>query len=133
MIEKKNIKIKYDHGADLLIRADKDMTMVIIRNILANAVKYTPENGQVSVTTERNTEVVKLTIKDNGIGIKHSNIEKLLKTDKPVSTPGADNEKGTGLGLIITREFLRLNNGSIEVKSKEGEGTEFTISIPVAG
>ena len=113
---------------------DKDLLDIIIRNLLTNAVKYTNRGGRISILLKDKSstgEGIVLKICDNGTGIPEGK-QKALFTGKEVdSMPGTENEKGTGLGLKLCNELVKINNGTISVESKVGEGTCFLITLPV--
>jgi signal transduction histidine kinase len=106
------------------------MLDTIIRNLIANAIKFTGEGGRIVISARPVGEIVRLYVEDNGIGIEKSNIQKLFKVEEAFSTAGTNEEKGTGLGLILVKEFLDISGGKVYVKSKPGKGTRFTIEIP---
>lgn len=130
-ISQKQIQIDFNSSNEIVVFVDKNMILTVIRNILINAIKYTPHKGKITITTRVIKNKLKLTIADTGIGISQNSISKLFKKDQPISTPGLMNEMGTGLGLIISREFLDLNNGEIEVQSEEDKGSSFIITLPI--
>ena len=113
---------------------DKDLMDIIIRNLLSNAVKYTPRGGRISIllkdkASEENRILLKIC--DNGIGIRPERQKYLFTSNEVSSTPGTENEKGTGLGLKLCHELVQINKGTISAESKEGEGTCFLITLPV--
>jgi len=105
------------------------MIPAVFRNIITNAIKYAPNNGTISINTFKFNGSVKVEIGDNGIGISKENQEKLFKIDQPISTPGLQKEKSTGLGLIICKEFVTRNNGYLTFESELKKGSTFTISL----
>ncbi len=114
---------------------DKDLFDIIIRNLLSNAVKYTHRGGRISILLRnktKNGEGILLKICDNGIGIPVEKQKNLFTSAEIESTPGTEEEKGTGLGLKLCQELVLINNGSISIESREGEGTCFLITLPVA-
>jgi signal transduction histidine kinase len=114
---------------------DKDLFDIIIRNLLSNAVKYTHRGGRISILLRnktKNGEGILLKVCDNGIGIPAEKQKNLFTSTEIESTPGTEEEKGTGLGLKLCQELVQINNGSISVESREGEGTCFLITLPVA-
>ncbi len=135
----KNIELTSVVGDSLLIKADMAMINTIIRNLVSNAVKFTPEGGKVEVgafippagSLVPENQVV-ISIKDSGIGMDSQMKDKLFKIDKKVSRPGTNNEPSTGLGLILCKEFVDKHSGSIWVESEENRGTTFFFSVPVA-
>lgn len=116
-----------------LIWADKNMTAFIIRNILSNAIKFTPEGGSIQIYTMRNNSYAIVTIKDNGVGIAPENLAKLFQDNVSHSTFGTGNEKGIGLGLVLCKDFMDKQNGGIEVESIQGQGTTVNILFPLVG
>jgi signal transduction histidine kinase len=110
--------------------ADINTLEIIIGNILNNAIKYTPEDGQITLTAEIINNYSVLSIKDNGIGMSQETIDKLFRIEENHSMPGTNNEKGTGLGLILCKDFIKKNGGKITVNSKVDIGSEFKIWIP---
>jgi len=129
-IEAKNIKVSNDISDKHFVWGDKYMIEAIFRNIISNAVKYTPNSGKIELDSQKKDGYIYISIKDNGVGIDLETQSKLFKLDEHLTTPGTENEKGTGLGLIITKEFIKLNRGDLEVDSIKGEGTTFTIKLP---
>ena len=131
--DKKDISVNFTQIGNSKAFFDKDLMDIIIRNLLSNAVKYTPRGGRISILLKdksRSGEGVVLKVFDNGIGIPKSRQNSLLTAQEVVSTPGTENEKGTGLGLKLCYELVKINNGTISIESKEGEGTCFTITLP---
>ncbi len=112
------------------IYSDVNLLNTIVRNILSNAIKFTPPKGQIKVSGKVSEGYFLLSIKDSGVGMTKEKLDTLFTTGKNVSTPGTNNEKGTGLGMIISKEFAIKNGGDIKVTSIQGEGTEFTVYIP---
>lgn len=117
---------------DIVLYADANMVNTIIRNLITNAIKFTPNGGSVTLNAEKQTDNFALiSITDTGIGIPEDKIAKLFRIDTSFTTPGTSNEKGTGLGLIICKEFVDKHQGKIFVKSKAGIGTSFYFTIPL--
>ncbi len=115
----------------VLIRVDVNMIGSVIRNILSNAIKFTNENGIVKITSEyQENGDISIIIADNGVGMTQDVLANLFIIETHSSTFGTNNEKGTGLGLLICKEFIDKNNGKIVVESKVGEGSKFTITFP---
>ncbi|MBT3208168.1 MAG: tetratricopeptide repeat-containing sensor histidine kinase [Bacteroidetes bacterium] len=112
--------------------ADKNMIETVLRNLLSNAIKFTNIKGQIEIQIYEMNDFVEVQITDNGIGIKASNIDRLFRIDESFSTRGTKKEEGTGLGLIICKEFIEKNEGKIWVKSVEGEGSTFYFMIKKA-
>lgn len=115
------------------IWADKKMLSVILRNLLSNAIKFTPEKGSITVTAKvSGKDHYAITVQDTGVGMPTEKIKNLFKIDKSISTPGTNGERGTGLGLILVKEFVEINKGTIEVQSQPGKGTSVTFTVPLA-
>ena len=127
---KKNIKIKNKASENTSVFADENMLTSVIRNLISNAIKFTPENGEIQIKTEYLDSEVKISIKDNGVGMSKDSIEKLFRTDAKVQTSGTSDEKGTGLGLLICKEFVDKHKGHIWVESEQGSGSEFIMTFP---
>jgi PAS domain S-box-containing protein len=133
VFKRKNIKVVFNKLLRTQVHADIDMVNTVIRNLLSNALKYTFPQGTIEIkVSDSSIDLVNISIKDTGIGISNSNIEKLFKIDLSFSTPGLENERGTGLGLILCKEFVEKNGGQIWVKSVPGVGSEFSFTLPVA-
>jgi signal transduction histidine kinase len=132
--DKKEISVNFTQVGGSIAFFDKDLLDIIIRNLLTNAVKYTHRGGRVSILLKDKSstgEGMVLKICDNGTGISEAK-QKSLFTEKEIeSIPGTENEKGTGLGLKLCSELVKINNGTISVESKVGEGTCFLITLPV--
>ena len=107
------------------------MIGTVLRNLISNAVKFTNSGDQILIDAQVVDQNVEICVSDTGIGIAEKNIEMMFKIDSHLSTPGTADETGTGLGLIISREFVEKNSGAIFVKSTEGKGAEFKFTIPV--
>ena len=132
--DKKEISVNFTQVGSSIAFIDKDLIDIIIRNLLSNAVKYTPRGGRISILLKDKSivgEGIMLKICDNGIGIPESKQKEMFSEQEVESTPGTENEKGTGLGLKLCQELVKINNGTIAVESKQGEGTCFVITFPV--
>lgn len=112
------------------IRGDHHMLLTVMRNLVANAVKFSEQNSKVVAESEAVEGGHMIYVRDYGIGMSEEMQHKLFKVDERSSTPGTDNEKGAGLGLLISRDFIRQHNGTIEVESKKNEGSVFKIFLP---
>jgi signal transduction histidine kinase len=130
--ELKQIAIELNIDESLEAWADVDMVNTIIRNILTNAIKFTNKDGIVQIAASVDDHWVKLSISDNGIGISEDEQKKLFKIGFSNSKLGTENEEGTGLGLILCKEFAKRNNGDLYVQSKQNEGSTFTVTLPVS-
>jgi signal transduction histidine kinase len=131
--DRKDISVNFTQIGSSVANFDKDLMDIVIRNLLSNAVKYTHRGGRISILVKEKTgdeEGIMLKICDNGTGIPATKQKYLFTITEIESTPGTENEKGTGLGLKLCHELIRINKGTIEVESKEGEGTCFIITLP---
>jgi len=137
--KKKKVHITHEIENDTLAYADKNMVRTILRNLISNAIKFTGGGGKIQVTAAGRDGYIKVSVADSGIGISNNNINSLFKIDKAKSTRGTAKEKGTGLGLILCKEFVEKNNGKIWFESPapngEGKGSvfHFTLPRPVSG
>ncbi|MFC2086310.1 sensor histidine kinase, partial [Bacteroidota bacterium] len=127
----KKITITNSVPRDLKVYGDKNMINTVLRNLISNAIKYTNINGNVDVKAILQNEIVEFSVKDNGIGISEENIDKLFKMDVNYTTKGTSDEKGTGLGLILCKDFIELHNGKIFIESEINEGTTVKFQIPI--
>ena len=101
----------------------------LLRNLISNAIKFTPNSGKINISTFNTPGKLFVSIKDNGIGIAKENIDKLFRIDKNFTTEGTNREKGTGLGLILCKEFIDTHGGDIQVISNVNEGSTFIFSL----
>jgi signal transduction histidine kinase len=130
----KEISVNFTQVGSTIAYFDKDLLDIIIRNLLSNAVKYTNRGGRISILLKDKTmegEGILLKICDNGIGIPVAKQKHIFTSTEVESTPGTESEKGTGLGLKLCYELVKINCGTLSVESKEGEGTCFIINLPV--
>lgn len=128
---KKEITLVNFQNDEILIFADEDMVNSILLNLLTNAIKFSKRGGEVRVTVRVNGDFGVISIQDYGIGISEENIEKLFKLDTKKSEPGTENESGTGLGLLIVKQFVEKNGGTISVQSQISSGSIFTFTLPL--
>jgi len=132
LAQQKNIAIECDCKHDYLVMADTYLLNTVMRNLLNNAVKFTNENGVIRISGEESDYSVTVHIEDNGVGIKPENLTKLFRLDTSCSTKGTANEEGTGLGLLLCKNFIEKMNGHIMVTSEYGKGTTFSFDLPKA-
>lgn len=116
----------------LIALADKTQVEIILRNLIANAVKFTPPGGTINIHGKAGVDSILVTVEDNGTGMLQEEVDSLFKPGKQFSNSGTNHEKGTGLGLLITKEMIAKNGGSIWVNSSKHKGTVFTFTLPVA-
>ena len=126
----KSITIIKELPRNLLVYADKAMINTILRNLISNAIKFTYPGGQIIISAEKMPDELKISISDNGIGIKKEAIGKLFRIDENNTRIGTQNERGTGLGLILCKEFIEKHHGKIWVESELGKGSKFSFTIP---
>ncbi len=130
--KQKNIKLISQLNQPVYVWADLNTTNTIIRNLLSNAIKFTYPTGKVEVAVEFINHQVLLAITDNGIGISGENLAKLFSLDEQFKQAGTNQEKGTGLGLILCKDFAEANGGTINVESQPGKGSIFTLILPAS-
>lgn len=128
-LENKNIKFYFEKAANCKVVGDVKMLETILRNIISNAIKFTPDGGKITVSTEDLNEKLKIKIKDSGVGIPKDKIPQLFSISSNYTTLGTQKERGTGLGLVLCKEFVDSNNGIIEVDSELGKGTTFSLTF----
>ncbi|MGM0650958.1 MAG: hybrid sensor histidine kinase/response regulator [Bacteroidota bacterium] len=130
---KKQIQISKEYETDdITVYADKNMLKTILRNLINNAIKYTEKNGNIHISATRNNGFASISVIDNGVGISKEKQKDLFLIDKKSSTKGTNKETGTGLGLIICKEFIEQHGGTINVASEEGKGSTFSFTIPLS-
>ena len=126
----KNITIEFISDGEWTLNSDEAIFSTVVRNLLSNAVKYTPDGGRVGIEVANEAGFYNISVKDSGVGI-HADKLKLFFSGATVdSTPGTNSEKGTGLGLMLCSDFVRMLGGEIWVESIEGKGSTFTFSVP---
>ncbi len=126
----KKVSIEKNMLPEIKVYADKAMISTVLRNLISNAIKFTHTGGVIQIATELSTDDVMVSVKDNGVGISKENVSKLFHIDENQSTRGTQNEKGTGLGLILCKEFIGKHKGRIWVESEAGNGSTFRFSLP---
>ena len=131
-IIRKKLSFTTKYYADNRIYADPQMIYSVIQNLISNAVKFSFPGGNVKITTEKIGDFLRFNIIDEGVGISAENIIKLFELDSNFTTAGTANESGTGLGILICKEFIQKNNGRIWVESKLGKGSKFMFELPVS-
>lgn len=128
---KKGINLVSNVKMQTYIFADRNMITTVLRNLISNSIKFTNRGDFITLEAIKLNENVEISVTDTGIGIPEKNLKKIFNIDANISTQGTEDEPGTGLGLIISREFVEKNGGTIYVKSQEGKGTQFSFKIPV--
>jgi len=127
----KNITIKYNPADEINIFADIDMLQTVLRNLISNAIKFTNKNGAINISAEENPGNVTISVSDNGTGIAPDNLTKLFDISQIQTTTGTADEKGTGLGLILCKEFVEKHGGKIWIESEVGKGSDFKFTMPI--
>ncbi|MFN9502443.1 MAG: ATP-binding protein [Chryseotalea sp.] len=131
-VQNKNIRFENQIPENTIAFADSNTINLVMRNLLTNAIKFTNENGNITLQASEEEKLWRIGIKDDGVGMNKSVVSMLFDKTAPYSTRGTANEKGTGLGLILCKEFVEKNGGTIWVESEEGKGSTFTFTIPKA-
>ncbi len=130
--EQKTITLKPLPDEEISIVADPDLLSIVLRNLISNAIKFTHECGEVKVMVQQKETEWHIKVVDNGVGISESRIDKIFRFDQNESTRGTQNEKGTGLGLLLCKEFVEKHGGKIWIKSQLNQGSEFCFSLPIS-
>jgi signal transduction histidine kinase len=130
-LNNKMINIESDLNSNATVYADPNMVLTIVRNLLTNALKFTDKGGIIQIHSTPMDGQLKFTISDNGMGISEENQKKLFLIDEKFKTNGTAGEKGTGLGLLLCKEFVKINKGEIWVESELGKGSSFSFTLPV--
>lgn len=125
----KAITFNQDIPDEVFVFADKQMISVVLRNLISNAIKFTQKGGEINISVKKNEKEILISVIDNGIGIEPERIKNLFHINKSFSTPGTNNEQGTGLGLILCKEFVEKHSGKIWAESKPGKGTVFYFTL----
>jgi signal transduction histidine kinase len=128
----KSISIFKDLPSVLKIRADREMISLVLRNLISNSIKFSYPGGSVYVSVIEKVKDVLVVVCDSGKGMKKELIDKLFRIEENVTSPGTMNEKGTGLGLILVKEFISLHGGKVYVESEEGKCSKFSFTLPLA-
>jgi signal transduction histidine kinase len=129
LAELKKINIVYTNTTEVLVNAHRYSINTVVRNLLSNAIKFTPQGGTISILLDQGN-ILTISVQDTGVGMAAETVQKLFQLGSKVSTLGTAKEKGTGLGLILCKDFVEKNGGTIGVESKEGEGSRFYFTVP---
>jgi len=119
-------------SGNMTIKADKNLLSAVLRNIISNSIKFTEEHGCITISAKQNNNTVLVTVTDTGVGMTQMQLDNLFKIDTYSSTPGTKKEKGTGLGLVVAKEFVEINGGTISISSEKDNGTQVSFSVPAA-
>ena len=125
-----NLSFELDGNNDVF--ADKNMLMTVVRNLISNAIKYTPKGGSIKIKVQRESNYNKITIEDSGVGFDEETANKIFDTKNFYTTSGTNNEAGSGLGLLLSKEFVEINGGKIWADSKPDAGATFYFTIPAS-
>lgn len=128
----KGISLNVEQENSTMVFGDSNMIMVILRNLVSNAIKFTPKNGKINISACLNSDAIKVKVADSGVGISAKQMDKLFTIETQTTTSGTNNELGNGLGLILCKEFAKQNGGQIGIESTEGKGTTVWFTIPKA-
>lgn len=129
--DKKGVNMLSEITEDVNVYADRNLLSTILRNLISNAVKYTPNGGQVRIFCEQNNKEITISVEDSGIGMSEEQMGNLFKLKSNETMPGTSEEKGTGLGLILCKEFVEMHRGKIWVTSAPKQGSTFSFSLPI--
>jgi len=130
--DNKQVDIEFELNDQISVLADHNMVQTIMRNLLSNAIKFTPRGGSVIIQTDiMNMKNACIRVIDNGVGIEESSLSKIFDISNTLHTPGTENEKSTGLGLILVKDFVEKNRGTITINSQKGKGTIVSFTLPL--
>ncbi len=129
--KEKNISLSNEVQPHTYVFADSNMVNTILRNLISNALKFTNSGGKVTINTKLENKMLNISVVDTGIGMSEEAISKVFQIDSKYTTPGTNNEKGTGLGLMLCKELIDRLGGDIKVSSTPNKGTTFTFTLPV--
>jgi signal transduction histidine kinase len=129
--DKKGVSLVSEIPEDTTVKADRNLLSTILRNLINNAVKFTPGGGQVRIFCKQDEQEITISVEDTGIGMSEEQLESLFRMKSNVTMPGTSEEKGTGLGLILCKEFVDMHRGRIWATSKQKEGSTFSFTLPM--
>lgn len=131
----KQIEVVYQQKLDLMVYIDRNLISTVVRNLISNAIKFSQRGSKIYLEVQSyydgSLPTLKISVKDEGVGIPQDKLERLFKIEYSVTTPGTEREQGTGLGLILCKELIELHGGKIWAESEEGKGSIFTFTIPI--
>ena len=130
MANQKRITLEWEGEAAVPVLADKSSIEVVLRNLLSNAIKFTPEHGRVSLSAVESDGRVEVTVADSGVGMSREVLARLFQPDSYFSTYGTAREKGSGIGLMLCKDFIERNGGLLQAESEEGRGSRFIFTLP---
>lgn len=126
----KNITIVNNSDHPLEVSAGKEMIEMVLRNLLVNAIKFTPDGGTINIAAHEQNDLALVEISDSGVGMNPETVDQIMRKGYAASTPGTNEEKGSGMGLMLAQEFIKLHNGTFDIISKQGRGTTIRFTIP---
>jgi len=127
----KGVSLKLDTSDEVLeVTGDKEMSNMILRNLISNAVKFTEKDGEINCKLTQENGHVRVEVVDSGVGIPKETLEKLFASKEHITTRGTENEKGIGIGLKLCKEFAEKQGGTIKISSKQGVGSNISFSLP---
>ena len=129
--EQKGVKLQNKVEKNITVFADQNMIKTVLRNLVSNALNFTKKGNYVIISSKRTNGFIEVTVEDNGVGISEANQKKLLRIDKKFIGVTTEGDKGTGLGLILCKEFIEKHNGKIWVESDLGKGSKFIFTLPI--
>lgn len=129
---RKNIQLSYHMDHPITVTVDGAMLNSVLRNLISNAIKFTPKSGKIEVTVKESGDHITVSVTDNGVGMSQEKLKLLFSDLYTETTKGTDNEMGHGLGLMLCKEFVEKHGGKISVESKTGVGSTFSFTIPLA-
>jgi signal transduction histidine kinase len=132
LAEQKRINIRFEFDQDLKVFADPLLIETVLRNLVGNAIKFTHADGTIEIKAHKKEDQVFVSVKDTGIGLSEEELQNLFRIDSKVKRKGTNNEDGSGIGLILCKEFVEKNNGTIWAESIHGESSTFKFTIPVS-
>ncbi len=130
-LEEKDINLHVNFPDEILVYVDPGRIQQVIRNLIDNAITYSDEEGEIEIAAETRDKEVKISVKDNGLGIPENDVPHVFDRFYRVDSSRSRETGGSGLGLTIAKEIVEAHGGTIEVNSSEGEGTEFTFTLPL--
>jgi len=130
--ESKNVKLTSEIKEETYVYADVDMIRTVVRNLLSNAIKFNKTGGNAEVISKKKNGFLEVSVIDSGIGLNKEDLGKLFRIDVQNKSIGTSKDKGTGLGLILSKEYIEKNGGEIWVESELGKGSRFTFTLPVS-
>lgn len=132
LIEKKKLTFSKDISLEHFAFVDERMLEIVLRNVLNNAIKFTPEGGRIEIIAKEQEEVIVVEVKDSGVGMAEENVKKLLSSGKNESSAGTNGELGSGLGFGICKEYVQRNGGTVDIESRKNEGSVVRLTLPAS-